>query len=78
MDFGSWVQCVVVVVWWVMVGHSGFAFSLGHGGNGRQLWVFLWVFFFFLFPWWWSWWIFFFRWLVIVMVVVVVGGVGLF
>ena len=24
------------VVWWAMVGHSGFALSLGHGGNGRQ------------------------------------------
>ena len=50
-----------------MVGHGGFALSPGHGGNGRQWWVFLWVFFFF-----------FWNWLVIVMVVVMAGGVGLF
>ena len=50
-----------------MVGHGGFALSPGHGGNGRQWWVFLWVFFFF-----------FWSWLVIVMVVVMAGGVGLF
>ena len=30
-----------------MVGHGGFALSPGHGGNGRQWWVFLWVLFFF-------------------------------
>ena len=28
-----------------VVGHGGFALSPGHGGNGRQWWVFLFYFF---------------------------------
>ena len=51
---------------WVMgsVCCGGGGAVVGHGGNGRQCWVFLWVFFW--------------RWLVIVMVVVVASIIGLF